>query len=72
MKTDITLTINAKKVFKLTNDQDSALTDYIRFLVRYTTLILGKRKILTEFKKNKDMNIFDMLVPSDEAFAIVL
>ena len=72
MKTDIMLTINVKKMFKITNAQDSALTDYIRFLVWYTSLVVGKRKILIEFKKNKDMNIFDVLVPSNEAFAVVL
>ena len=72
MKASITLSINVKKVFTIKNAEDSALADYIRFLVRYTSLVVGKRKILTEFKKNKDMNIFDVIGPSDEAFAVVL
>ena len=72
MKASITLSLNVKKVFTLKNAEDSALTDYIRFLVQYTSLVVGKRKILSEFKKDKDMNIFDVLVSSNEAFAIVL
>lgn len=35
-------------------------------------MIVGKRKIIQEFKKNKKCTLFDILSPSDEAFAIVI
>ena len=40
--------------------------------MRYTSVIFGKRKIIQEFKKNKKCTLFDILTPSDEAFAIVI
>jgi len=71
-KCNITTTVSAKKVFAIKNPEDSVLTDYIRFVVKYTSMIFGKRKILSEFKKNKNCTLFDVLTPSDEAFAIVI
>ena len=71
-KCNITTTVSARKVFAIKNPQDSVLTDYIRFVVKYTSMIFGKRKILQEFKKNKDCTLFDVLTTSDEAFAIVI
>ena len=71
-KCNITTTISAKKVFTIKNPQDSVLTDYIRFIVKYMSMIFGKRKILSEFKNNKNCTLFDVLTPSGEAFAIVI
>lgn len=71
-KSNITLTLNLNRIFSNKNPEDSTVADYIRFLVRYTSLIIGKRKIVSAFKKQKGIDIFDILLPSDEAFAIVI
>ena len=64
--------MNPECIFGQQEEANAVLTDYIRFIVKYTCMIFGKRKLIQEFKKNKSCTLFDVLTPSDDAFTIVI
>ena len=52
--------------------EHQAVKTYVEFATKYTSLLLGVRKIVNHMKETIDGHIFQILTPSDEAFAVVV
>jgi hypothetical protein len=53
-------------------EMDTAIDSYVKFVHRYTSSLMGSRKLNAYFKIFPNATIFDAINPSDEAFAILV
>jgi hypothetical protein len=54
------------------NDKQDIVFNYVRFVHRYASTLMGARRLHTYFKSYPMHTIFDALDPSDEAFACLI
>ena len=58
--------------WRRTNDKQNFVLNYVRFVHRYASTLMGARRLHTYFKSYPSNTIFDALDPSDEAFACLV
>jgi hypothetical protein len=58
--------------WRRTNDKQNFSLNYVRFVHRYASTLMGARRLHTYFKSYPSNTIFDALDPSDEAFACLV